>query len=94
VVDLSALYTALRNGIIGYAALDVTDPEPLPADHPLIALPNCIIVPHIGSASVATRTQMAIMAAENLLAGLQGKPLPNCVNPEVYLQTNKTMLNG
>lgn len=83
VVDPDALLEALRNGEIGYAALDVTEPEPIPADHPLVSQPNCIIVPHIGSASVATRTRMAVMAAENLLAGLRGEPLPNCVNPEV-----------
>ncbi|MCS6842947.1 MAG: D-glycerate dehydrogenase [Caldilineales bacterium] len=84
VVDPDALVEALRNGWIAYAALDVTEPEPLPADHPLLSLPNCIVVPHIGSASVATRTKMAIMAAENLLAGLAGQRLPHCVNPEVY----------
>jgi lactate dehydrogenase-like 2-hydroxyacid dehydrogenase len=83
VVDPQALYEALRDGEIGYAALDVTEPEPIPPDHPLLSLPNCIIVPHIGSASVATRTKMAVMAAENLLAGLRGEPLPHCVNPEV-----------
>jgi lactate dehydrogenase-like 2-hydroxyacid dehydrogenase len=83
VVDHDALVEALRNGVIACAALDVTDPEPLPADHPLVRLPNCIVVPHIASASFATRTKMAIMAAENLLAGVQGRPLPNCVNPAV-----------
>jgi glyoxylate reductase len=84
VVDTDALYDALRTGTIAYAALDVTDPEPLPGDHKLLALPNCLVVPHIASASHATRTQMAIMAAENLLAGLRGERLPNCVNPKVY----------
>jgi len=83
VVDPDALYEALRDGQIARAALDVTEPEPLPADHRLLTLPNCIVVPHIASASVATRTKMAVMAAENLLAGLQGEPLPYCVNPEV-----------
>lgn len=83
VVDPEALYEALRTGEIGYAALDVTEPEPLPADHPLLTLPNCIVVPHIASASVATRSRMAVMAAENLLAGLRGEPLPHCVNPGV-----------
>ena len=71
-------------GTIAYAALDVTDPEPLPGDHKLLSLPNCLVVPHIASASHATRTRMAVMAAENLLAGLRGERLPNCVNPEVY----------
>jgi D-3-phosphoglycerate dehydrogenase len=82
VVDHDALHAALQEGQIAYAALDVTEPEPIPADHPLLDLPNCIVVPHIGSASVATRTRMATMAAENLLAGLRGEPMPHCVNPE------------
>lgn len=84
VVDTDALYEALAAGHIAYAALDVTDPEPLPASHELLALPNCLVVPHIASASWATRTRMAVMAAENLIAGLRGERLPNCVNPEVY----------
>ena len=84
VVDHDALYEALRDGRIGGAALDVTEPEPLPADHPLLSLPNCLVVPHIASASVVTRGKMAKMAADNLLAGLRGERLPNCVNPEVY----------
>jgi lactate dehydrogenase-like 2-hydroxyacid dehydrogenase len=84
VVDTDALYDALVREQIAYAALDVTDPEPLPAEHKLLTLPNCLVVPHIASASRATRTRMAVMAAENLLAGLQGKRLPNCVNPQVY----------
>ena len=89
VVDPEALYQALKQGTIAYAALDVTEPEPIPADHPLLSLPNCIVVPHIGSASHATRRRMAIMAAENLLAGLAGKPLPYCVNPDVYTQSTR-----
>ena len=84
VVDTEALYHALANGRIGGAALDVTDPEPFPASHPLVTLPNCLIIPHLGSASVATRTRMACMAAENIIAGLRGEGLPHCVNPEVY----------
>jgi glyoxylate reductase len=83
VVDHDALVEALRNGEIASAALDVTEPEPLPADHPLVHMPNCIVVPHIASASIATRTKMATMAAENLLAGVQGQRLPNGVNPAV-----------
>lgn len=89
VVDPKALYEALKNGEIAYAALDVTEPEPIPLDDPLLTLPNCIIVPHIASASVATRTKMATMAAENLIAGLRGERLPNCVNPEVYQRTGQ-----
>lgn len=84
VVDTAALYRALREGWIAGAALDVTDPEPLPADHPLYQLPNCFIVPHIGSATWGTRQRMAERAGENLLAGLRGERLPYCVNPEVY----------
>jgi phosphoglycerate dehydrogenase-like enzyme len=84
VVDPDALYDALTSGTIGYAALDVTEPEPIPTDSPLLTLENCLIVPHIASSSVQTRTRMAIMAAENLLAGLDGRPLPYCVNPQVY----------
>ena len=84
VVDQEALYSALSENRIFAAALDVTDPEPLTPDHPLLTLENCIIVPHIASASWRTRQQMSRMAAENLIAGLKGERLPNCVNPEVY----------
>lgn len=84
VVDPEALYQALQEGQIAYAALDVTDPEPLPADHKLLTLPNLIVAPHIASATVRSRTRMAIMAVDNLLAGLGGERLPHCVNPEVY----------
>lgn len=81
VVDHDALVEGLRAGEIAYAALDVTEPEPLPADHPLVHMSNCIVVPHIASASIATRTKMAMMAAENLIAGVQGRPLPTQVGP-------------
>lgn len=84
VVDQAALLRALRGGQIAAAGLDVTDPEPLPPDHPLLDLPNVVVLPHIGSASIKTRSRMAEMAADNLLAGLRGERLPNCVNPEVY----------
>ena len=88
VVDLAALTQALREGWIAGAALDVTDPEPLPPDHPLYALDNCIITPHIGSATHETRRRMAELACDNLLAGLRGDRLPACVNPEVYNSRN------
>jgi glyoxylate reductase len=84
VVDTDALVDALGTGEIAAAALDVTDPEPLPADHPLVGLDNCLVVPHIASASPATRGRMAEMAAANLLAGVRGERLPTPVNPEVY----------
>jgi glyoxylate reductase len=83
VVDPDALYQALTQGDIAYAALDVTDPEPLPANHKLLTLSNIIVCPHIASASVASRTKMATMAAENLIAGLKGETPPNLVNAEV-----------
>lgn len=84
VVDQAALHVALRDGVIAAAALDVTDPEPIASDDPLLSLDNCLVVPHIASASRATRGRMAAMAAANLLAGMRGERLPNCVNPEVY----------
>ena len=84
IVDTEALYQALSQGWIAQAALDVTNPEPLPPDHPLYTLPNCLILPHIGSATQNTRRRMAELACANLLAGLAGQVLPNCVNPEVY----------
>jgi glyoxylate reductase len=84
VVDSMALVEALQNGWIAGAALDVTDPEPLPASHPLYSLPNCLITPHIGSATTNTRRRMAELAAQNLLAGLSGRRLPHCANPQVY----------
>lgn len=89
VVDTAALQQALEEGWIAAAALDVTDPEPLPPEHPLYRLPNCLIVPHIGSATHNTRRRMAELACENLLAGLEGRRLPSCVNPEVYDQKNQ-----
>jgi glyoxylate reductase len=84
IVDPAALYDALANGEIAYAALDVTDPEPISPDDPLLTLDNCIIAPHIASSSIATRSRMAVMAADNLLAGLKGERLPHCANPAVY----------
>ncbi len=84
VVDQEALLIALESGTIGYAGLDVTTPEPLPHDHPLLSQPNVTILPHIGSASIATRQRMAEMAAQNLIAGINGQRLPHLVNPAVY----------
>jgi phosphoglycerate dehydrogenase-like enzyme len=84
VVDQAALGRALRAGWIAGAALDVTDPEPLPPDNPLLAAPNLVVVPHIGSATERTRAAMADLAVDNLLAGLAGERMPHCANPEVY----------
>jgi glyoxylate reductase len=77
VVDTEALSRALHNREIAGAALDVTDPEPLPGDHPLLEAPGLLVLPHIASATHATRERMAEMAVDNLLAGLAGKPMPN-----------------
>ena len=85
-VDPDALYRALRSGGLGAAALDVTDPEPIPADHRLLGMDNCLVVPHLGSASRRTRLAMATRAAENLLAGLEGQRIPWCANPQVYAE--------
>jgi len=79
VVDQDALREALEAGEIAGAALDVTDPEPLPAEHPLLGAPNLLVVPHIGSATVRTRAKMAAMAVDNLLAALAGRPMPHPV---------------
>jgi glyoxylate reductase len=76
------LYDALKNGVIFAAGLDVTDPEPPRMDNPLLTLGNCVVAPHIASATVATRTAMANIAADNLIAGLEGRKLPHWVNPE------------
>ncbi len=84
IVDQKALYDTLQSRRIFAAGLDVTDPEPLPIDSPLLELNNLVVCPHIASASWATRARMSLLAAENLIAGLKGERLPNCVNPEVY----------
>ena len=81
VVDQVALRLALLDGAIAGAALDVTDPEPLPADDPLLEAPNLLVVPHVGSATVRTRARMAEMAVENLLAALDGRAMPYPVRP-------------
>lgn len=79
IVDQRALARALRQGTIAGAALDVTDPEPLPVDDPLLDAPNLIVVPHIGSATHSAREMMATLAVENLLAALDGQPMPHQV---------------
>ena len=75
IVDTDALIDALKNGEIDYAALDVTDPEPLPADHPLLEIDNCLIVPHIGSYTDRTRYDMSMLTANNLIAGVNKENL-------------------
>ncbi len=81
IVDTDALAEALHGGEIAAAALDVTDPEPLPADHPLLRAPNLIVVPHVGSATHATRAAMADLAVDNLAAALRGEPMPSAATP-------------
>jgi lactate dehydrogenase-like 2-hydroxyacid dehydrogenase len=76
IVDTDALVDALAARSIGGAALDVTDPEPLPPDHPLLGFANCLVVPHIGSATLPARRAMAILAVANLTAYLRGEPMP------------------
>jgi glyoxylate reductase len=82
IVDQAALLAALRSGHLAGAGLDVTDPEPLPGDHPLLDAPNLLVVPHIASATHATRGRMADIAVDNLMAGLAGEPMPHSVNAE------------
>ena len=84
-IDTDALTRALQGRRSTFACLDVTEPEPLPAEHPLVGLQNCMVVPHIGSASEATRRKMATMAAENMLSALRGERPPHVVNPEVSM---------
>lgn len=84
IVDPKALHMALRDGVIARAALDVTDPEPIPSEDPLLSLDNCLVIPHLGSASRRTRAAMADLAADNLIESLNGRPMRACVNPEVY----------
>lgn len=80
-VDPEALHAALVTGEIAAAGLDVTEPEPIPADHPLLGLANCTILPHLGSSSAQTREAMAELAAANLVRGLAGEPMVACANP-------------
>jgi glyoxylate reductase len=80
VVDQKALYEALKRKQIWGAAIDVTEEEPIPSDDPLLTLDNIIITPHIGTQTGETGTNMSVLAAENVVAGLKGKPMPTCVN--------------
>ena len=75
VVDTDALYNALKNGKVAAAGLDVTEPEPLPGEHPLLMLPNITVTPHIASATEETRDEMALVTAQNIVAALSGKPM-------------------
>ncbi len=84
VVDPHALYEALASGHLAAAGLDVTEPEPITLADPLLSLANCVVLPHIGSATLETRSAMADLAVDNLLAGLAGRRLPHCINPQVY----------
>lgn len=88
VVDQDALVDALREGTIWAAGLDVTTPEPLPPDHPLITMSNCVVLPHIGSATITARNAMSTLAARNLMAVLRGEMPPHIVNPDVFEQTH------
>jgi len=80
VVDQKALYEALKRRQILGAALDVTEEEPLSPDDPLLKLDNVIITPHIGTQTLTTAINMSVMGAQNLIAGLKGEPMPNCMN--------------
>jgi len=82
IVDTMALNDALRSGTIAGAGLDVTDPEPIPMDHPLVGAPNCVIAPHIASASVVTRSKMSEIAAGNIINGLRGETMPAPLNQD------------
>ncbi len=84
IVDEAALARALHEGRLGGAGLDVFEREPIPANNPLLGAPNLVLTPHIGSASLRTRSRMASLSVDNLLVGLEGRPLPHCGNPSVY----------
>ncbi len=84
IVDEIALAQALSRGDLYAAAIDVFEQEPVEQENPLLALPNVIVAPHIGSATTLTRIKMADLAADNAIAALHGQPMPFCVNPEVY----------
>ena len=88
IVDEVALADALRSGHLGAVGLDVFAQEPAAGDHPLLEFPNAVLTPHIGSASIGTRIRMAELAVDNLVAGLEGSPMPQCANPEVVVKGN------
>jgi phosphoglycerate dehydrogenase-like enzyme len=92
IVDQAALLDALKNGQIAGAGLDVTDPEPIRRDNPLLALPQVTVLPHIGSATSKTRAKMAERAARNLINALNGRPMISCVNPEAVGRGRSTSL--
>ena len=84
IVDEQALAAALASGQLSAAGIDVFEHEPVAADNPLLSLPNVVVAPHIGSATVMTRAKMADLAVENAIAALKEQAMPHCVNPEVY----------
>ncbi|MFT6276774.1 MAG: glyoxylate reductase [Halioglobus sp.] len=84
IVDEIALAESLSSGHLWGAAIDVFEQEPIDMENPLLSLPNVVVAPHIGSATVKTRAKMADLAADNALAAIKGQPMPFCVNPEVY----------
>jgi glyoxylate reductase len=84
VIDQVALAEALNNGTIAAAGLDVYEREPVPLDDPIVTAKNCLVLPHIGSATRTTRAAMLSLAVDNVIAGLAGASLPCCINPEVY----------
>lgn len=88
IVNEQDLFEALTSGVIWAAGLDVFETEPVPMDNPLLSLPNVVALPHIGSASIRTRTQMSLLAAQNLLQGLAGERARFLVNPQVFDQIN------
>jgi len=77
IVNQSDLYDALKTNVIAAAGLDVTTPEPLPVNDKLLTLDNCVVLPHIGSATIETRTAMSLLTARNILSALSGKPVPS-----------------
>jgi len=85
IVDEGALAEALQSGQLMAAGIDVFESEPVAMDNPLLKLPNVVVAPHIGSASIATRHKMALLSAENLVAGLRGEPMPHCFNSRLSI---------